>query len=267
LILSRTFLETQHNVPVITYKPIPVLKAKKIGFSEPFTWLKLGWKTLSSLKAPALLFGLVFAIAGATISYLALNNAQMTFAFWSGFLLVAPMLAMAAYHMAQRHDQGKSVSILSFGTLLRNNLGNSLLLVAFLVIVMMAWIRISTLVTAVYADGSSSGINLGASLFDASNMGLLVTLGVVTTIVSLFIFSLLAWSMPILSKGKENFVIAIISSIKAVMNQPGPMLVWGLLVAGLTLLSMATFFLAFVVVFPWLAFATWEGYKRMFEEH
>jgi uncharacterized membrane protein len=169
--------------------------------------------------------------------------------------------------MAQRRDEGKPVSISSCSRLLRENLGSSLLLVAFLAIMMIAWIRILTLATAVYAGGSTIQLNLGMSIFDTGNLGLFVTLGVVTSAVSLLIFALLAWSMPMLARGEHSFATAIVSSTKAVFNQPGPMLLWGLLVAGLTLLSMATFFAAFVVVFPWLAFATWEGYKHLFETH
>ncbi len=39
---------------------------------------------------------------------------------------------------------------------------------------------------------------------------------------------------------------------------------WGAAVAGLTIIGMLTFFLAFVVIFPWLGYATWAGYKDLF---
>lgn len=258
-------MSTQNAVPIKTYEPLPTLTARRIGYSEPIEWLREGWETFKALKTQAITFGLVFAAVGATISYFAVNNAQMTFAFWSGFLLVAPMLAMAAYHMAQNHAAGRTVSFASCSGLLRKNIGNTLLLVVFLSVVMIAWIRLSTLATAIYAGGSVVNLDLGASLFTANNLGLLATLGVVTVVVGLLMFALLAWSMPMLARGKVSFASAIVSSVKAVFEQPGPMLLWGLLVAGLTLVSMATFFVAFVVVFPWLAFATWAGYQRLFE--
>jgi len=258
-------LDTQQQVPVITYEPMNIVEARKVDLSAPFVWLKLGWRTFAALKAPALVFGSTFAAIGALITYAALNTPQMAFAFWSGFLLVAPLLAMATYHMAQSHEQGRAVSFRSCGRLVRRNIGNTLLLTLFLAVVMVAWIRISTLTTAIYTGGMSVQIDLSTSFFSLSNIGLLATLGVVTVIFSLLMFALLAWSMPMLARSKQHFATAITSSLAVVAKQPAPMLVWGGLVASLTLLSMATYFLAFAIVFPWLAFATWEAYKSLFE--
>jgi len=258
-------LNTQQNVPVIDYQPLQVQEAARVGVLEPFSWLRAGFATFVELKFLAISFGLLFAIIGASISYAAANNAQLLFAFWSGFLLVAPVLAMATYHMARNRDAGQQVDLGSCSKLLRSQLGNTALLVLFLSIVMIAWIRISTLAVAVYSGGAGFNLAMGSSLLDPANLGLLATLGVVTAGFSLVIFSLLAWAMPMLSTGKHGFAVSVVSSLKAVVSQPAPMLVWGLLVASLTLLSMASFFIAFVVVFPWLGFATWEGYKRLFE--
>ncbi len=258
-------MDTQQQVPVVTYEPLSILEARKVGLAEPFRWLKLGWQTFTTLKAPAMIFGGTFAAIGALISFGALNNPQMVFAFWSGFLLVAPLLAMATYHMAQSHEEGRTVSFASCGRLLRRNIGNTLLLTLFLAVIMVAWIRISTLSTAVYTGGMSVQVDLSSSLFDASNLGLLATLGVVTVVFSLLMFALLAWSMPMLARGRQHFATAIASSFAVLAKQPAPMLVWGGVVASLTLISMATYFIAFAVVFPWLAFATWEAYKSLFE--
>jgi uncharacterized membrane protein len=258
-------LDTQQQIPVVTYEPLRIIEARKVGLMEPFQWLKLGWQTFTALRTPALVFGVTFAAIGALISYGSMSNPQMVFAFWSGFLLVAPVLAMATYHMAQSHEEGRSVSFGSCGRLLRRNLGNTLLLTLLLAVVMVAWIRISTLTTAVYTGGMSVQIDLSGSFFDMSNLGLLATLGVVTVVFSLLMFALLAWSMPMLARGKQHFATAIASSFAVIVKQPAPMLVWGGLIAGLTLLSMASYFIAFAIVFPWLAFATWEAYKSLFE--
>ena len=258
-------MDTQQQVPVVTYEPLRIIQARKVGLSEPFEWLRLGWQTFTSLKGPALVFGITFAAIGALISYGAMSNPQMIFAFWSGFLLVAPVLAMATYHMAQSYEDGRTVSLGSCGRLMRRNIGSTLLLTLFLAVVMVAWIRISTLTTAVYTGGMTVQIDLSTSLFDMANLGLFATLGVVTFVFSLLMFALLAWSMPMLARGKQHFATAIASSFAVVAKQPAPMLVWAGLIAGLTLLSMASYFIAFAVVFPWLAFATWEAYKSLFE--
>jgi uncharacterized membrane protein len=56
----------------------------------------------------------------------------------------------------------------------------------------------------------------------------------------------------------------VVTSVKAVTEQPLPMLVWGATVAGLTIVGMLTFFVGFAVIFPLLGYASWAAYKDLF---
>lgn len=258
-------MDHQQTVSNLSYEPIKSLEAKKIGVTQPFTWLAKGWETFTELKWQAMTFGAVFALIGGFISYMAINNTQLLFAFWSGFLFVAPMIAMMTFYMAKSKDNQESVSIAKCLGLLRQNLGTSLLMALFLSLFMVAWIRITTLAVAVYAGGSTIQLGITDSLAGFAASGVFLPVLALTAIISLLMFALLAWSMPMLADSRQNIATAIISSFNAVLKQPAPMLLWAAIVAGLTLLSMATFFVAFVVVFPWLGFATWEAYKNLFK--
>jgi len=253
------------QAPVVHYAPLAPVKARKVGLHEPFEWLAAGWKSFWSVKSYALLFGIIFAVSGALISYASLGNPQMIFAFWSGFVLIAPGLSMVLYHMAQRHDQGEPLSLARCGEMLRMKKGHSLLLALFLALLMVAWIRVSTVVTAMYAVSMPGMVDVSGAFFSLDNIGMLLTLAGVGAVFALIVFALFAWSMPMLARGREDFATAIVTSVHTVFTQPAPMLLWGVIVAALTILSMATFFVAFAVVFPWLGFATWEAYKRIFE--
>jgi uncharacterized membrane protein len=258
-------VSTTHQVPIIRYSPIHPVPARKIGLRDPFTWLSSGWRSFIANWKPAVLFGGIFAATGAGISLFALSHPQLMFAFWSGFLLIAPILSMVIFHLAQRHDRLQTTSMRHSGKLLLNNIGSSLLLALLLALIMIAWIRTSTLVTAIYAGNLGSGLDVSGAFFSLDNSGLLLTLSGVGAVFAVATFSLLAWSMPMLARGGTDPVTAMASSVRAVVTQAAPMLLWGGLVAVLTLASMATFFVAFVVVFPWLGFATWEAYKQVFE--
>lgn len=56
---------------------------------------------------------------------------------------------------------------------------------------------------------------------------------------------------------------AMITSVQAVLRNPGPMLGWAALVAGLIVLGMAPLFLGLAVVLPVLGHATWHLYRRV----
>jgi len=258
-------VSTTHPVPIVRYSPINPVPARRVGLRDPFRWLSSGWQSFAANWKPALVFGTVFAASGAAISLFAFSSPQLVFAFWSGFLLIAPILSMAIYHLALRHDRRETTSMRHYGKMLAGNATNSLLLTLLLALIMVAWIRTSTLVTAIYAGNLGSGFDLSGGLSSVDTIGLLIVLSAVGAVFAIATFSLLAWSMPMLARGRTDPVTAMVSSVRAVVTQPVPMLLWGGLVATLTLASMATFFVAFVVVFPWLGFATWQAYQDLFE--
>ena len=95
-------------------------------------------------------------------------------------------------------------------------------------------------------------------------MGFIVLLFGVGAVFAVIMFALTAWSLPMVLDGRADFGTAVVTSVKATLEQPLPMLIWGALVAGLTVLGMLTFFVGFVVIFPLLGYATWAGYRDLF---
>ena len=59
-----------------------------------------------------------------------------------------------------------------------------------------------------------------------------------------------------------DMVTAGISSVNAVLRNKGAAAVWAALIAVLTALGLATAFVGLGLVLPWLAYATWHGYRE-----
>jgi len=53
-----------------------------------------------------------------------------------------------------------------------------------------------------------------------------------------------------------------VSSINAVLRNRWTMLLWGIIVAALTVVGFATLMVGFIVIIPWLGYATWHGYRQ-----
>jgi uncharacterized membrane protein len=66
----------------------------------------------------------------------------------------------------------------------------------------------------------------------------------------------------LLDPGSNGF-IAIITSVRTVVANPGPMILWALLIVLLLLVSAATGFLALTVVLPWLGLASWRAFRAL----
>jgi uncharacterized membrane protein len=70
-------------------------------------------------------------------------------------------------------------------------------------------------------------------------------------------------SVPMLIDRPVGIGSALGASVQACLANPGPMAVWGLIVAALLLLGSIPAFIGLAVVMPVLGHATWHLYKRV----
>ena len=58
-------------------------------------------------------------------------------------------------------------------------------------------------------------------------------------------------------------VSALVTSVRAVSVNLGPMMLWAGLIAGFVVLGMLTMFAGLVIAFPLLGYATWHAYREL----
>ena len=73
-------------------------------------------------------------------------------------------------------------------------------------------------------------------------------------------------SVPMLLDKRTDTLNAVATSIKAVGENPKTMAVWAIVIAGLTLVGLAPFFLGLVVTMPVIGHATWHAYRSLVVE-
>ncbi len=257
-------MATTQQVPKIDYQPLQLPARKPLSRDAPLRWLREGWRYWRAMPLASFVYGLVFALIGAGITWLGLSKPQFIFTFWTGFLLVGPFFAMGLYRIAQQWDQGNKPSLRRCWQVMGEQRTMVGLFSVLLGLIMVAWIRVSTLAVALYVGSVASPSAVLSVLSSAEGLGFIATLFGVGALFAAGMFLLTAWSLPMVIDGKVDFATALASSVKAVIEQPGPMLVWAGLVTLLTLTGMLTFFLGFVVLFPLLGYATWAGFKELF---
>jgi uncharacterized membrane protein len=248
----------------VVYEPLPAPEHRRITVQDPIAWLRSGWGYFSRMRGASLLYGGVFAGIGMLITWFGLNNPQFILTFWSGFLLVGPLLAVGLFRLAQQADRGGAIQLMTCVKVLRENVGTVALFVLLMSIVMIAWIRFSTLAVALYVGNIAGTADFVAAIATPEGLGLVAVLFGVGAVFALIIFALTAWSLPMVMDRRAEFGPALVISVRTVTEQPGPMLAWAAIVAGLTIIGMLTFFAGFAIIFPWLGYATWAGYKALF---
>jgi uncharacterized membrane protein len=77
--------------------------------------------------------------------------------------------------------------------------------------------------------------------------------------------SISAISFPLLLDRDVGAAVALLTSIRVVVENPMTMALWGLIVATLLFIGSIPFFLGLTVVMPVLGHATWHLYRRAVE--
>jgi uncharacterized membrane protein len=65
-----------------------------------------------------------------------------------------------------------------------------------------------------------------------------------------------------LDRGTDT-VVAALTSVRALFTNPGPLLLWALLIVVLVSVGFATFFVGLIVAVPLIGHATWHAYKEL----
>jgi len=184
----------------------------------------------------------------------------------AGFALVCPTLAAALYEVSRRLENGDA---LSAGAVWHTVTGRSeVRWMGFMTIfVFIMWMYQVRLLMALFLGYSGMAATLPEFIHTVltTTPGLMFLLvgNVIGAILSTVLFSLSVVSFPlVLERGDVDFVTAMITSIRAVALNPGPMLLFGVVIGASLLLSVLTGFLGLVLAMPVLGHATWHLYRN-----
>src|SRR5947209_3779342 len=76
-------------------------------------------------------------------------------------------------------------------------------------------------------------------------------------------FCISAVSFPLLLDRDVGAGVAVMASIRAVIENPIPMILWGLIITAGLVVGFATLFIGLAVIMPVLGHATWHLYRRV----
>ena len=237
---------------------------RRIPALRPLGWLARGWRDLWRCPLPGLLHGLALALFGIAIVLVAGQRFWLLAGAFSGFLLVAPVLATGLYAVSRALDRGEPAGL---GTALAAWKPNDGRLVVFGLLLALAgtgWVLTSaSLVTGFASAPIDSPLDFLRLVVLAEN-GLLfeVWLGL-GALLAAPVFASSVVAMPLLLDRNVGVLGAVFTSWRVVMEHPVPMALWAALLMGLTLAGMATAMLGLVLVVPWLAHASWHAYRDL----
>lgn len=231
-----------------------VAPCRALGAGAPLHWIRKGWSDFRRAPRVSLLYGTVIVV----LSWIVTGIGWKYGSYWaalillSGFVFVAPVLAIGLYSISRQLQLGIAPSLSLCLRELRNTLGTAMVFAVCLLVVFLVWARAGSMVHVFFpVKAHPDWHQLAPFLAIGSAVGSIFA-GLT------FLFS--AFSLPMICDRDADAVTAIVTSVNAVLRNKRAMAVWVLLIVGLTALGFATALLGLAVAIPVLGYATWHGY-------
>jgi uncharacterized membrane protein len=250
----------------------PVLTVRAASLMQPLTWLRRGWLDLWRCPAPGLLHGAACAVFGLLLLALARDRFWLLAGAFSGFLLVAPIVATGLYAVSRAieraDDPGKNGARPSLATALgawRSGDRRLVLFGALLALAGTGWVLTSAaLVTGFAPAPVTRPLDFLRHVVLSDRSWLFEAWLLLGALLAAPIFASTVVAIPLLLDRKEVSVLrAVLASWRAVLAAPAALALWAALIMALSLAGMLTALAGLVVIVPWLAHASWHAYRDL----
>lgn len=249
--------------------PLPAIR--RITSTDLKDVLARGFGDFEAYRSDVIFLCLIYPLIGIALVWLTFGYEMLPLVFplAFGFALVGPVAAVGLYEMSRRREQGiPSTWIDAFGAIRSPSFGAILVLGLVLLMIFLLWLFAANWIYQVTL-GPEPPVSLAAFIrdvftTDAGWMMIIVGLGV-GLLFALLVLAISVISFPLLLDRDVGLEAAISTSVRAVAANPGPMLLWGVIVAGSLLIGSIPAFLGLIFVLPVLGHATWHLYRKVVE--
>lgn len=247
------------------------IRIRRITGAEIATALRRGFSDYLAHLPYGLFFGAIYA-AGGMFIVAALSIYHMPWLIIPvaiGFPLIGPFIAVGLYEVSRRREKGLPIT---WGAILAEvfrQRERQLSWMAFVVLfIFWVWIYQVRLLFALFL-GYKAPAELDALvhviLTTSQGLSFLGVGTIVGAVIATILFSVTVVAMPLLLDHDVDFVTAMITSIRAVTENPVAMLGFGVIVGASAILALVPLFLGLLVVLPVLGHATWHLYRAVIE--
>ncbi len=248
--------------------------SRTITLAQPLHWLARGARDMRRGGWLSLLHGLAPAAFGALLVLLARDRFWLLAGAFSGFLVVAPVLATGLYAISRALERGEAVNlqlIIKTWTRWQHSRyavrGGYWSLVRFGLLLALAgtgWVLTSAaLITLLAAQPVNTPLDFLRHVVLAPDhylFELWLTLG---GLMAAPIFASSVIAMPLLLDRRVDVLQAVLASWQVVLTNPVALALWAALIMGLSLLGLGTLLVGLVFVLPLLGHASWHAYRDL----
>jgi uncharacterized membrane protein len=244
------------------------VEVRKIEPRDCAVALREGLDDFLAMPTHPVFLGLFYAFGGIALAALSSfgNALQLVFPFAAGFALMGPFFAVGLYELSRRREAGLPASWRDAFKVFRSPALPSIIALGFYLLVIFGlWIGVAELlyIRLYGADPPPAALPFLEDVLTSGRGWLLIFWGGLIGLcfaASVLCVSLV--SFPLMLDRDVGLVPAVVTSMRLARENPGPVALWGLIVAAGLVLGSATLFIGLAVIVPVLGHATWRLYRR-----
>ncbi len=247
---------------------------REVSLAQCLQWLGKGWRDTLRGGAVSLAHGVLVAAGGLAMVLLAGQQFWLLAGAFSGFLVVAPVLATSLYAISRALEKGEAVTFALIANTwtrwqysryaVRGGYWSMVRFGALLGLAGTGWVLTSaSLITLMAPQPISTPMDFLKYVVLSPQhylFELWLTLG---GLMAAPLFASSVITMPMLLDRRSTVLQAVLTSWQAVLRNPAALGLWAGVIMLLTLIGMATAMLGLIVIVPWLGHASWHAYRDL----
>ncbi len=240
---------------------------RRIGTADLMEALSRGLDDFRAERTDVIFLCVIYPVVGLILAGFASGYGllPLLFPLASGFALLGPVAAVGLNEMSRRREQGAGVGWTdAFGVLRSPSIGSIVVLGLLLMAIFLVWLLVAETIYVVTL-GPQPPVSIGAFAHDVFATGAgwaLIVVGIAVGFVfAVVVLTISIVSFPMLLDAAVGVDVAVRTSIAAVRANPGPMALWGLIVACGLVLGSIPLLVGLAIVMPVLGHATWHLYR------
>src|SRR5580704_18380250 len=248
---------------------LPVVR--KIAMSDLKEALIKGLDDFRAFPTHVMFLSIIYPVIGLVLGRLALSYdlLPLLFPLAAGFALIGPFAAICLYELSRQRELGLDVPWKdAFGARRCPAVDGIIALGGLLLIIFILWVAVAEGIYIAYFGHTPAGSvpDFLRQVFTTPTGWMLIVVG--NGVGFVFAGAVLAISIvsfPLLLDRDVGVLVAIQTSVRAVLRNPLTIAMWGLIVAALLMVGLVPLFVGLAVVMPVLGHSSWHLYRKLVE--
>jgi uncharacterized membrane protein len=242
---------------------------RRVGLADLRAALRDGARDFEACRTDVIFLCLIYPIAGFLIGRFAFNHGllPLIFPLIAGFALIAPLFGVGLYEISRRRERGIAKGWTDVFAVLHAPAIGSILVMGLILLALFAlWLFAASFIYTVTMgpDLPISASQFARDVLTTPQGWTMIVVGMgVGFLFALVVLIISVVSFPLLLDRNVGVYRAIATSVRAVRENPGPMVVWGLIIAAGLLAGAIPLLVGLAIALPILGHATWHLYRRV----